>query len=226
MMTTQAGSGARVQDDGPHPRILSVNVGEIRAVEWRGEIVHTGIWKHPVPGRVVLRGVNFAGDDQADRTVHGGPDKAVYAYAREDYDFWRDSRKLETPPGLFGENLTLEGVDLNGAVVGERWRVGSAMLEVAQPRMPCYKLGVRMNDPYFPKKFLAAGRSGAYLRVIEEGDVAAGDAVQLTVRPAHGITLRFMVEALQDDAKAAALRALPRLPGFWQRVANRDPGLP
>ena len=208
------------------PRVISVNVGEIRAVEWRGEIVHTGIWKHPVSGPVALRGVNFAGDDQADRTVHGGPDKAVYAYAREDYEFWRDSRKLDTPPGLFGENLTLEGVDLNGAVVGERWRVGSALLEVAQPRMPCYKLGVRMNDPYFPKKFLAASRAGAYLRVLEEGDVGAGDTVQLTVRPAHGITLRFMVDALQDDAKAAALRALPRLPEFWQRVANRHSGLP
>ena len=221
MRTTQVGSEARLQRDEPHARVISVNVGEIRAVEWRGEIVHTGIWKHPVPGRVALRGVNFAGDDQADRTVHGGPDKAVYAYAREDYDFWRDSTTLETPPGFFGENLTVEGLDLNDAIVGERWHVGSTLLEVAQPRMPCYKLGVRMNDPYFPKKFLAAGRPGAYLRVIEEGDVGAGDPVQLTVRPAHGITLRFMVEALEDDVKAAALRALPRLPEFWRRVASR-----
>lgn len=226
MTATQRGIEPRLHRDEPHARVISVNVGEIRAVEWRGEIVHTGIWKYPVEGRVALRGVNFAGDDQADRTVHGGPDKAVYAYAREDYDFWRDSKQLETPPGLFGENLTVEGLDLSDAIIGERWRVGSTLLEVAQPRMPCYKLGVRMNDSYFPKKFLAAGRAGAYLRVIEEGDVGAGDAVQVTVRPSHGITLRFMVEALQDDAKAVALRALPRLPVFWRRVASRSSGLP
>ena len=221
MTATQIDPGGRSPGASTTPRVVSVNVGQIRDVEWRGEVVQTAIWKHPVAGRIALRGVNFAGDDQADRTVHGGSDKAVYAYAREDYDFWRERTGLDTPPGLFGENLTVEGLDLNGALVGERWRVGSTLLEVAQPRMPCYKLGVRMSDPYFPKKFLAAGRTGAYLRVIEEGDVGAGDPVQVTVRPAHGITLRFMVEALQDDEKAAALRAIANLPEFWRRVAAR-----
>src|SRR3982751_4396409 len=128
------------------PRVISVNVGEVREVEWRGDVVTTAIWKSPVAGRVALRGVNFAGDDQADRTVHGGPDKAVYAYAREDYDYWRDVEGLETPVGLFGENLTVEGLDLSAAHVGERWTVGSTLLEVAQPRLPCYKLGARVGD--------------------------------------------------------------------------------
>jgi MOSC domain-containing protein YiiM len=203
------------------PRVIAVNVGAIRHVDWRGERVSTGIWKQPVVGRVALRGVNFEGDDQADRSVHGGPDKAVYSYAREDYDFWRERYGIDTSSGLFGENLTLEGLDLSSSLVGERWSVGTTELEVAQPRLPCFKLGLRMNDPHFPKKFLAAGRPGAYLRVLKEGDVGAGDAVLVTFRPDHGVTLRFMVESLQDDDKAAALRELPRLPAFWKRVADR-----
>jgi MOSC domain-containing protein YiiM len=202
------------------PRVISMNVGAIREVEWKGHIVTTGIWKHPVPGRVTLRGVNFDGDDQADRTVHGGPDKAVYAYAREDYDYWRDVEGLETPAGLFGENLTVEGLDLSAAVVGERWTVGSTALEVAQPRLPCYKLGIRLGDPRFPKRFLAASRMGAYLRVVQEGHVGAGDAVAVTSTPGHGVTLRTMIEALGDPRKAATLAQVPRLPHFWRRVAE------
>ena len=201
------------------PRVLSVNIGAVREIEWRGEIVSTGIWKHAITGRVALRGVNLAGDDQADRTVHGGPDKAVYAYAREDYCFWRDEEGVDTSPGLFGENLTVGGIDLSSALVGERWSVGSTLLEVAQPRLPCYKLGIRMGDSYFPKRFLQAQRMGAYLRVIEEGDVGAGDDVHVTSRPEHGVTLRMMTEALRDREKAARLLAVDRLPAFWRRLA-------
>ena len=202
-------------------RVLSVNVGAPREVEWRGEPVLTAIWKHPVAGRVPLRGVNFAGDDQADRTVHGGPDKAVYAYAREDYDWWRERHGIDAQPALFGENLTIEGHDLTTAVVGERWSIGSTLLEVAQPRLPCFKLGIRLGDESFLKRFLVARRPGAYLRVVGEGDVAAGDAIAVEQRPAHGITLGDMVDALHDPAKAAALRSLPRLPAFWRRLATR-----
>lgn len=202
------------------PRIVSLNVGSVRAIEWHGEIVATGIFKHPVSGRVNLRGVNFDGDDQGDRSVHGGPDKAVYAYAREDYEFWHEREGIETPPGSFGENLTVQGLDLSFAVVGERWAVGSTILEVAQPRLPCYKLGLRMGDAHFPKRFQAAKRMGAYLRIIQEGDVGAGDAVQVIERPEGGVTLREMVEALGDRAKAAALLRAPRLPAFWRRVAE------
>jgi MOSC domain-containing protein YiiM len=201
-------------------RVLSVNVGSIREVEWRGRIVRTGIWKQPLSGRVALVGVNFAGDDQADRTVHGGADKAVYAYAREDYDFWRKEEGVATQPGLFGENLTLEGLDLSNVIVGERWRVGTAMLEIAQPRLPCFKLGIRMGDPHFPKRFQRVARMGSYLRIIEEGDIGAGDTVQVTDRPQHGITLQSMVEALHDHRKAAALQGVPRLPAYWRHVAH------
>ncbi|HMI58054.1 MAG TPA: MOSC domain-containing protein, partial [Gemmatimonadaceae bacterium] len=155
------------------PRVLSVNVGGVRTIEWRGREITTGIWKHPVSGRIALRGVNFVGDDQADRIVHGGPDKAVYAYAREDYDYWRDEESVETSPGLFGDNLTTEGLDLSNAVVGERWSIGSTVLEVTQPRLPCFKLGIRLNDSHFPKRFMVASRMGAYLRIVDEGDVGA-----------------------------------------------------
>jgi MOSC domain-containing protein YiiM len=182
--------------------------------------VTTGIWKQPVDGRVALRGVNFAGDDQADRTVHGGPDKAVYAYAREDYDYWRE-QGIETSVALFGENLTTEGIDLSAACPGERWSVGSAVLEVAQPRLPCFKLGIRMGDARFLKRFLAVQRVGAYLRIVEEGDIGAGDAVRVTSRPTHGVTLRDMVAALDDEDKAVALRRIERLPRFWREIADR-----
>ena len=204
------------------PRVVSVNVGVVREVEWQGEIVSSAIWKHPVQGRVPLRGVNFVGDDQADRAVHGGRDKAVYAYAREDYDFWRDEHGVETLPGLFGENLTVEGIDLSGALIGERWRVGSCTLEIAQPRLPCYKLGMRMHDRYFPKRFQAASRMGAYLRILGEGDIGANDAIDVIERPSHGVTLGTMVGALQDPAKARALLLVDVLPRFWRQVADRD----
>ena len=204
------------------PRILSVNVGGIRRVEWRGRELTTAIWKHAVSGRVTLRGVNFRGDEQADRTVHGGEEKAVYAYAREDYDYWRDQAGMETLPGLFGDNLTTEGLDLSSALVGERWSVGSTVLEVTQPRLPCFKLGVRVGDPHFPKRFFAALRMGAYLRVVQEGDVGAHDPVSVSDRPSHGVTLRVMTQALRDNEKAARLRAVARLPEFWRQVAMGD----
>jgi MOSC domain-containing protein YiiM len=202
----------------PLPRVLSVNVGAVRELEWRGEVVRTGIWKEPVGDRAVaVRGVNLDGDDQGDRVVHGGPDKAVYAYAIEDYRYWRDEEGIETHAALFGENLTVQGLDLRAALVGERWRVGTALLEVAQPRLPCYKLGIRMGDERFPKRFLAVARLGAYLRIIEEGEVRAGDLITVTARPDHGVTLGLMVESLHDRAKAAALLAAPQLPARWRR---------
>lgn len=201
-------------------RVVSVNVGAVREVEWRGEVISTAIWKAPVSGRVALRGVNFVGDDQADRTVHGGPDKAVYAYAREDYEYWRAHEGLDIEPALFGENLTVEGIDLSAALVGERWSVGSAVLEVAQIRLPCFKLGVRLGDPRFPKRFQHVGRMGAYLRVVQEGDVGAGDEIEVVSRPDHDVSLRTMLEALDDDQQARRLPRAGYLPKFWQHVAE------
>ena len=205
------------------PSIVAVNVGLIREVVWRGSIVRTGIWKEPVGTRAVaLRGVNLDGDDQADRRVHGGVDKAVYAYAEEDYRYWADQEGVRTQPGLFGENLTVRGIELRSAVVGERWRIGSTLLEVAQPRLPCYKLGIRMDDARFPKRFLAAARQGAYLRIIEEGELRAGDIIGVVHRPDHGVTLDHMVEAVRDRRRAAALLRAPRLPDFWRRLASGE----
>ena len=200
-------------------RVLSVNVGPIREVIWRGEVVTTAIWKHPVEGRVAIRGVNLVGDDQADREVHGGPDKAVYAYAREDYDVWRDRHGVATMPGLFGENLTVDGVDLVHAIVGERWEIGTALLEIAQPRLPCFKLGIRMGDARFPRRFQDEERMGAYFRVVREGDVGRGDAIAVVSRPEHGVTLDDMVGALHDPSKARLLGRVDGLPAFWRRVA-------
>ena len=207
------------------PRVVAVNVGPIREIAWRGTIVRTGIWKEPVGARAVaVRGVNLDGDDQADRRAHGGVDKAVYAYAEEDYRHWADEEGVLTQPGLFGENLTVRGMELRSAVVGERWRIGTALLEVAQPRLPCFKLGIRMGDPHFPRRFLSVGRHGAYLRIIEEGDLRAGDIIEIVDRPDHGDTLRHMVDAVHDRRQAAALLRAPRLPDFWRRLASGEEG--
>ncbi|CAA9489351.1 MAG: Uncharacterized protein conserved in bacteria [uncultured Solirubrobacteraceae bacterium] len=193
--------------------VESVNVGEPRPVEVNGHTVWTAIWKSPVRGRVALRGVNLRGDDQADRTVHGGPDKAVYAYAAEDTEWWEGQLGSPLGAGAFGENLTVRGLPVSDAVIGERWAVGSALLEVAQPRLPCFKLGLRMGDPRFLKRFAAAGRPGAYLRVVHEGDIGAGDGIDVLSRPAHGVTSAFVSRALLREPQLldAALQA-PELP--------------
>ena len=197
-------------------QVISVNVGAIRELEWRGQTVRTAIWKHSIDGPVALRAVNLAGDDQADRTVHGGPDKAVYAYSIEDYGYWTKHEAFEVGPGVFGENLTVQGLDLTGALVGDRWRVGTALLEVAQPRLPCFKLGIRVGDPRFLTRFQRAIRPGAYLRIIEEGVIQAGDRVYVVERPSHAVTMGLMVESLRDEAKARAIQAAPRLPENWR----------
>ncbi|MEP7116655.1 MAG: MOSC domain-containing protein [Acidobacteriota bacterium] len=196
--------------------LRSVNVGAIRDVAWRGEIVRTGIWKQPVAGPVAVRGVNLVGDDQADRTVHGGPDKAVYAYAVEDYAYWAERETFAVYPGLFGENLTTEGIDLSSARAGDRWRVGTTLLEVAQPRLPCYKLGIRVDDNTFLKRFQAAHRPGAYFRIITAGVITAGDSVAVVSRPDHQVTMALMAASVTDRAKRAAVRAAPQIPAHWR----------
>ena len=179
--------------------VESVNVGVPRLVEVDGHTVLTAIWKDPVEGRVPLRGVNLQGDDQADRTVHGGPDKAVYAYGSEDTRWWATELDTELGAGAFGENLTVSGLPVSDAVIGERWEVGSTLLEVAQPRLPCFKLGIRFGDPGFLRRFARAGRPGAYLRVIREGDIGAGDPINVTTRPEHGVTSALVARALLGD---------------------------
>src|SRR3954454_8759304 len=159
--------------------VLSVNVGRPRPVQTGRRPVLTSIWKFPVEGRVAVRGVNLAGDDQADRTVHGGPDKAVYAYASEDTAGWGEA----IGPGAFGENLTTAGVDVTDALIGERWAIGTTLLEVCQPRFPCFKLGIRFAAPPMVKRCAAARRPGAYLRIVTEGELGAGDGIEIVSRP-------------------------------------------
>jgi MOSC domain-containing protein YiiM len=204
-------------------QIVSVNVGAPRTVEWFGRQVRTAIWKSPVPGSVALRGVNFDGDDQADRRVHGGPDKAVYAYAHEDYSWWSDELGSVVASGTFGENLTTDGLDLMACVVGERWQVGSAELEVSQPRMPCFKLGIRMGDAAFVDRFDDAMRNGAYLRIVREGSVKSGDDVTIVDRPSHGLCVRDIVVAYhtRDDTLVQRMLDVPAVPRSWQVWAER-----
>jgi len=193
-------------------RVESVNVGAPRPVELDGRTIWTAIWKTPVEGRVPLRGVNLEGDDQADRTVHGGPDKAVYAYAAEETELWKSElgRSLGSAP--FGENLTIRGLPVSQAVIGERWEVGTALLEVAQPRLPCFKLGLRIGDPRFLARFADADRPGAYLRVVREGEIGAGDPIEVVSRPAHGVTSAVVARAiLRDPALLASAAQAPEL---------------
>ena len=203
--------------------LVSVNVGRRRqiAISRRGRPVISAIGKSAVPGRVAVRGVNLAGDEQADRRVHGGPDKAIYAYASEDTAWWATVLGSELRPGAFGENLTTIGVDVSGAVIGERWQIGSTELEVCQPRQPCYKLGIAFGDPGMVRRFAHAGRPGAYLRIIQEGELGAGDEIEILRRPDHGITIATVARAIISDDGALTIAATaPALPpdlAAWMR---------
>jgi MOSC domain-containing protein YiiM len=188
------------------PVVLSVNLADVRDLEVAGRIVPTGIFKLPASGRVEVGREGLAGDVQADRRVHGGPDQAVYAYAREDIDWWEHELGRELEDATFGENLTVRGVEASAAIVGERWRIGDALLEVSAPRIPCGKLAAKIGDRGFVRTFAAADRPGAYLRVIEEGSVGAGDPVELVSRPGHGVDVALAARALRGDREL-----IPRL---------------
>ena len=202
------------------PTIVSVNVGRPRTQEWHGRLVTSAIFKEPVEGPILAAEVNLAGDEQADGRVHGGFDKAVYAYAAEDYEWWE--RQLGRPlgPGTFGENITTAGLDLTHSAIGDRWRVREAVFEVAQPREPCFKLGMRMGDAAFRDQFEAAGRPGAYLRIIEPGPVTAGDSI--TVTPAEEPAIRIS-ELLGDPTEELLHRIVAdgRVPDGWRKGAAR-----
>jgi len=202
-------------------KVLSVNVGTAREFEFNGRPARSAIWKSPVVGRIAARGVNLAGDDQADRKAHGGPDKAVYAYTVEDYRWWEARIGRALAYGEFGENLTTEGIDVNDALVGERWAVGTAVLEISEPRIPCWRLGVRMNDPVFPRRFTEALRPGPYLRIVVQGDVGAGDEIRFVERPDHGLTVRDVFRIYtRDRGEARRLLTIPGMSESWQRWAR------
>jgi MOSC domain-containing protein YiiM len=208
-------------------RLLSVNVGRPREIEWLGRVEKTSIWKSPVTGRVPVYGVNIEGDEQASVEFHGGPHKAVYAYAREDVAWWEKELGRGLENGTFGENLTVEGLDLTAAVIGERWEIGSVVLEVAQPRIPCWKLGARLDDPAIPVHFAAAGRPGAYLRIVEEGELGAGDDIHVHGRPDHGLTVGDVARIFhQERGRANTLLVAPELAPEWREWALKRTGDP
>lgn len=169
-------------------RVVSVNVGLPREVAWKGKRVTTGIFKEPVEGRVMMRTLNLDGDQQADLTVHGGPNKALYAYPAEHYDFWRgEFPDMTLPWGTFGENLTTGGLLEDAVNIGDRFRIGSAEVMVTEPRMPCYKLGIKFGRDDIIRRFLRSGRTGFYFAVLREGKVGAGDAIELISRDDHSV---------------------------------------
>jgi MOSC domain-containing protein YiiM len=202
-------------------RIVSVNVGRPRSVDYGGRLATSSIWKSPVVGPVRASGVNLEGDDQADREVHGGPDKAIYAYALEDLRFWEEELGRALEPGTFGENLTTSGIDWTLALIGERWQTGTVTLEVSQPRAPCWKLGMKMEDPAFLKRFTRAGRPGAYLRIVEEGALAAGDPIRALERPTHGVSVGDVFRIFsRDRGEAGRLLSVPELADDWKEWAR------
>ena len=205
----------------PPGKILSVNVGLPREFDFNGRPAKSAIWKAPVPGRIKAAGVNLAGDAQADRKAHGGPDKALYAYAVEDLRWWKRELGQSLAHGQLGENLTTEGVAVNDALVGERWKVGTVVLEVSEPRIPCWRLGVRMGDPKFPRRFTEALRPGAYLRIVVEGEVGAGDEIEVLEKPDHDLTVRdvFRIYAF-DRADVERLVTVPQLSESWRGWAR------
>jgi MOSC domain-containing protein YiiM len=202
-------------------KLLSVNVGLPREIEWKGKVVRTSIFKAPVPGRVQVRRLNLDGDQQSDLAVHGGIDKAVYAYPSEHYAFWRrELPGVELPWGIFGENLTTEGLLEETLNVGDRLQVGSSEFVVTQPRMPCFKLGIRFNRPDMVKRFLQSGRSGFYFAVLKEGEVATGDTIKLLKQDEHGVTVADIVNLYRNDANnqdtLRRVSELPSLPNNWR----------
>jgi MOSC domain-containing protein YiiM len=206
-------------------RVVSVNVGRPTPLVTGSRVIESAIVKAPVEGPVAVRGVNLEGDDQADRSVHGGPDQAVYAYASEDIAFWSDITGLDLGPGAFGENLTTAGIDVSGARIGERWRIGTVELRVTGPRIPCFKLEARIGVRGFQKQFLHAGRPGAYFAIAEEGELRAGDAVEVVHRPEHDVTPRLIVETMWLDrtrlgeVEPAVPDMLPKLREWYDELA-------
>lgn len=181
-------------------RVVSVNVGLPRDVVWKGQKVTTGIFKEPVTGRVRVRALNLDGDRQADLSVHGGRDKAVYLYPAEHYAEWsRELPGMPLPRAIFGENLTTEGLREDSVHIGDRFRASTAELVVTQPRTPCYKLGIRFGRDDIVHQFLASGRTGFYCAVLRDGEVEAGDAIEWTYRDPHQVSVAELHRLLTSD---------------------------
>jgi MOSC domain-containing protein YiiM len=185
-------------------RLLAVNVGMPRDVEWEGRTVHTGIWKDPVDGRRMVRRLNVDGDGQGDTQGHGGVNRAVFVYQLESYRYWQEYLgRDDFTYGQFGENFTVDGIADDDVCIGDRYRIGSALFEVSQPRVTCYRVGIRMSEPRMPSLLVAHRRPGFYFRVLEEGEVGAGDAIERVERGPEAMTGRACVTRARPGSSAA-----------------------
>jgi MOSC domain-containing protein YiiM len=211
-------------------KLVSVNCGLPRQVVWHGMIVTTGIYKDPIKGRIAVRKLNLDGDRQADLKVHGGADKAVYCYPVEHYDYWRSELPgRELSPGMFGENFTFDGLFEDAVNIGDRFSIGSAEVMVTQPRLPCYKLGIRFQSDDMVKRFLASRRTGFYLAVTREGEVGAGDEIRMIGHCANSVPLpwiarlyvtkKYSAEDISSVQQALTVSALPE--GWKQYFRER-----
>jgi MOSC domain-containing protein YiiM len=198
--------------------LVQVSVGRPRPVERHGRDGRTAIYKTAVDGPVRAAGVNLDGDDQADRNAHGGYDKAIYAYADEDRSWWESETGRTIERAAFGENLTTSGIDVTNAVIGEQWAIGTVTLEVSEPRLPCWK---RMGDDRFVKRFTAAQRPGAYLRILTAGTLRAGDAIRVVNVPDHGVTVAAVARIHRERAGAEVLLGLDSISQAWKDWATR-----
>jgi MOSC domain-containing protein YiiM len=207
-------------------KIISVNVGLPRLVLRDGEPVSTGIFKEPVTHRVMMRRLNLDGDRQSDLSVHGGPEKAVYVYPSEHYEFWkRELPDMDLPWGVFGENFTTTGLLETEVNIGDKFRIGASEVMVTQPRMPCYKLGIRFGRADIIKRFLVSERTGFYLSVLKEGEVGAGDEIELLERNAAGVKVVEVTRLYSSDKDNVdvlrRLIALKELPESWREYLQR-----
>ena len=203
-------------------KVLSLNIAtKIVEGDWAGDEAKSGIDKRPVSGPLQLKNHHVDNDIIADRKHHGGYDQAVYAYAREDADWWESNLGMSISNGRFGENLTTSGIDVNHAVVGERWRIGSTIVEVSQPRIPCRVFAGFWNRPTLIKEFMEAGKPGTYLRIIEEGEISAGDSITVIHVPDHSITIADLYAAKNGDrTKIHEIAAVKELSSKYQEWAQ------
>jgi len=212
---------ARLDPKRHYMKLLSINVGLPREIQWRENTVRTSIFKEPVSSRVRVGKLNLDGDQQSDLSVHGGIDKAVYAYPSEHYAFWHQELPgTDLPWGIFGENFTTQGLLEDAVHIGDRLRAGSAEFVVTQPRMPCFKLGIRFGRPDMVKRFHHSGRTGYYLAVLKEGEVAVDDPLEFIARDEHGVTVDDVINLYMTDAANQDLlrrvSELPALPEGWR----------
>ena len=201
-------------------RVISVNTGRGQDAAWAGSLRRTAISKRPVAGRSEVGRLGLGGDEQVDKPAHGGPEQALYAYAREDLDWWVEQLGRELTNGMFGENITTAGLDVTGALIGETWDLGTARVQVTAPRIPCVVFAGWMDERHWVKRFGDARRPGAYLRVLREGAVGAGDRIEVLSRPAERVTIAESMTAYYGDA--ALMRRLLRVEGRgldWDHIA-------